>query len=72
MIPKIIHQTWKNNIIPDNWSAAVESCKSKHADYQYILWTDEMLFEYFELTQEEINFINSFISDYYEIDFQNN
>ena len=37
-----------------------------------ILWTDEMLFEYFELTQEEINFINSFISDYYEIDFQNN
>lgn len=37
-----------------------------------ILWTDEMLFEYFELTQEEINYINTFIPNYYERDFQNN
>jgi hypothetical protein len=37
-----------------------------------ILWTDEMLFDYFELTQEERDYINTFIPNYYEIDFQNN
>jgi hypothetical protein len=37
-----------------------------------IEWTDEMLFQYFELTQEEINFINEFIGDWYQRDFQNN
>ena len=37
-----------------------------------IQWTDEMLFQHFELTQEEINFINEFIGDWYQRDFQNN
>jgi hypothetical protein len=37
-----------------------------------IQWTDEMLFQHFELTQEEINFINEFIGDWYQKDFQNN
>lgn len=37
-----------------------------------IEWTDEMLFQHFELTQEEINFINEFIGDWYQRDFQNN
>lgn len=36
-----------------------------------VLWTDEMLFDYFELTQEERDYINSFIPNYYERDFQN-
>jgi 16S rRNA G966 N2-methylase RsmD len=35
-------------------------------------WTDEMLFDYFELTEEERNYINTFIPNYYERDFQNN
>ena len=37
-----------------------------------IQWTDEMLYQHFELTQEEINFINEFIGDWYQRDFQNN
>ena len=37
-----------------------------------IQWSDEMLFQHFELTQEEINFINEFIGDWYQRDFQNN
>jgi hypothetical protein len=37
-----------------------------------ILWTDEMLFDYFELTEEERNYINTFIPNYYQRDFQNN
>jgi hypothetical protein len=32
-------------------------------------WTDEKLFEYFELTQEEINFIEEYIPNWYERDF---
>jgi site-specific DNA-methyltransferase (adenine-specific) len=36
-----------------------------------IEWTDDMLFRHFELTQEEINFINEFIGNWYQRDFQN-
>ena len=43
MIPKIIHQTWKTSEIPERWKLAVNSCKKKYNDYQYILWTDEMM-----------------------------
>jgi hypothetical protein len=32
-------------------------------------WTDEKLFEYFEFTQEEINFIEEYIPNWYERDF---
>jgi len=46
MIPKIIHQTWKNEKIPDRWKEAVESCKEKNKDYKYILWTDKSMKEF--------------------------
>jgi mannosyltransferase OCH1-like enzyme len=46
MIPKIIHQTWKTNKIPDNWKKAVDSCKTEHGDYKYILWTDATMKEF--------------------------
>jgi hypothetical protein len=32
-------------------------------------WTDETLYEYFGLTEEEINFINNYIGNWYERDF---
>ena len=37
-----------------------------------VSWTDEMLFNHFELNEDEINFINDYIGDWYEKDFQNN
>ena len=43
MIPKIIHQTWKNETIPDNWKSYHDSWK-KHfpePEYKHILWTDK-------------------------------
>ena len=43
MIPKIIHQTWKNREIPAEWYSAVQACKTLHPDYDYILWTDETM-----------------------------
>ena len=42
-IPKIIHQTWKDQHIPKQWSVSVQSCKQKNTNYKYILWTDEGL-----------------------------
>jgi mannosyltransferase OCH1-like enzyme len=42
LIPKIIHQTYKDTNIPKKWIEAQRKCISLHPDYQYILWTDEM------------------------------
>lgn len=40
LIPKIIHQTWQNETIPEKWQAAQQSCVDLHSDYEYKLWTD--------------------------------
>lgn len=42
IIPKIIHQTYINESIPEIWVDAQQSCIDLHPDYEYILWTDEM------------------------------
>lgn len=39
-IPKIIHQTWKNEHVPTEWQAAQRSCQRMHPDFEYKLWTD--------------------------------
>lgn len=36
-IPKIIHQTYKNETIPDVWVGAQRSCINLHPDYEYIV-----------------------------------
>jgi mannosyltransferase OCH1-like enzyme len=41
LIPKIIHQTFKNTSIPEHWTEPVAKCKELHPDYEYMLWTDE-------------------------------
>ncbi|KAG4436121.1 hypothetical protein IFR05_008400 [Cadophora sp. M221] len=41
LIPKIIHQTYINESIPERWQAGQKSCIDLHEDYEYILWTDE-------------------------------
>ncbi|KAH0566407.1 hypothetical protein GP486_000190 [Trichoglossum hirsutum] len=40
-IPKIIHQTYVNESIPEVWREAQQSCLKFHEDYEYKLWTDE-------------------------------
>lgn len=51
-IPLIIHQTWKNDKVPEKWSKAQVSwtdqsvkypLKRKYNEFVYMLWTDEML-----------------------------
>lgn len=41
-IPKIIHQTYKSENIPDIWKGTQESVIENTPGYQYILWTDAM------------------------------
>lgn len=37
IIPKIIHQTYKTENIPEVWSNAQQSCIELHPDYEYIV-----------------------------------
>jgi len=39
LIPKIIHQTWKTNEIPEKWKELQKTWKLPN--YKYILWTDQ-------------------------------
>jgi len=41
-IPKILHQTWKDEDVPEDFSRMSLSWRNKHADWEYRLWTDEM------------------------------
>jgi hypothetical protein len=40
-VPKLLHQTWKDKNVPEQWRNAQHSCISRHKDYTYKLWTDE-------------------------------
>ncbi|XP_062580062.1 uncharacterized protein LOC134242057 [Saccostrea cucullata] len=39
-IPRIIHQTWKNEDIPSKFSKWVQTWVKNHPDWTYYLWTD--------------------------------
>lgn len=39
-VPMVIHQTWKDDQVPDHWLASKEAWTSLHPDWLYLLWTD--------------------------------
>ncbi|KAL8791485.1 MAG: hypothetical protein Q9213_000102 [Squamulea squamosa] len=39
-IPKIIHQTYINESVPEIWREAQRTCIDIHEDYEYKMWTD--------------------------------
>lgn len=41
LIPAVVHQTWKNIDIPEQWQAARQSCIDLHPGFLFRLWTDE-------------------------------
>jgi mannosyltransferase OCH1-like enzyme len=45
-IPKIIHQTWKNEDVPDHWKISQVEWKRLCPDWKYVLWTDQMIEDY--------------------------
>ncbi len=65
MIPKIIHQTWKDNNIPDKWKISKKMWKKHHPEWRYILWTDKMIRDYIEIGYPE--FLKLFDSYKYNI-----
>ncbi|KAI0052995.1 glycosyltransferase family 32 protein [Auriscalpium vulgare] len=40
-IPRILHQTWKTDVLPDRWKQVSQECRAMMPDYEYMLWTDE-------------------------------
>ena len=64
-IPKIIHQTWKDNNIPEKWKLSQTMWQKYHPDWQYILWTDKMIRDYIKLGYPQ--FLKRFDSYKYNI-----
>ena len=46
MIPRIIHQTWKTHVVPENCRCWVESWKTLNPEWKHILWSDQELDEF--------------------------
>lgn len=40
-IPKLFHQSWKSLQLPGKFAEWSASCREKHADWEWVLWTDE-------------------------------
>lgn len=45
-MPRIIHQTWKSNVLPEKWRVAWRQCREGMPDYTFKLWTDDMSREF--------------------------
>lgn len=65
LIPKILHQTYKNESIPERWQAAQKSCLDLHPDYEYMMWTDAKSAEFIE--KEYPWFLPTFVGYKYPI-----
>ncbi|CCE65503.1 hypothetical protein TPHA_0L01480 [Tetrapisispora phaffii CBS 4417] len=79
LIPKIIHQTYKTEDIPEHWKEGQSKCKYLHSDYKYMFWTDKNSLEFIEehypwfaksfkaykFPIERADVIRYFILDYY-------
>lgn len=66
LIPRIIHQTYINNTIPEKWREGRQACIDLHPDYQYILWTDQMSRDF--IAEQYPWFLKSFDSYKYPIE----
>jgi mannosyltransferase OCH1-like enzyme len=47
-IPKIIHQTYKDHILPENYRMCQREMKKLHPDYEYRFYTDEDMFQFMQ------------------------
>lgn len=57
MIPKIIHQTWKDEDVPRKWVGFQQKVISLNPDWEYRLWTDN----------DNDAFVREEFPDFYEI-----
>jgi mannosyltransferase OCH1-like enzyme len=47
-VPKIIHQTWKDDVLPERWQTVREKCQAMLPDFEFKLWTDAGSREFIE------------------------
>ncbi|KAK0206408.1 glycosyltransferase family 32 protein [Desarmillaria ectypa] len=40
-IPRILHQTWRTETLPEKWRPVSQECRDLMPDYEYMLWTDD-------------------------------
>ncbi|EJS41374.1 sur1p [Saccharomyces arboricola H-6] len=66
LIPKIIHQTYKTENIPEHWKEGRQKCLDLHPDYKYVLWTDDMAHEF--IKEEYPWFLDTFENYKYPIE----
>jgi len=65
LVPKIIMQTWKNEIVPDKWKTSVESIKKFMPDWKHVLMTDQDNLDFCKLHFPE--FYDTFVKFQYPI-----
>jgi mannosyltransferase OCH1-like enzyme len=46
LIPRIIHQTWKEDEMPPAFAAWSKSWRGQNPEWRWILWTDRMLLDF--------------------------
>lgn len=64
-IPTILHHTWKDDNIPDDWSYVVKHCYDMHPKYKRMLWTNEKSREF--IASEFPWFLSTYDSYWYDI-----
>jgi len=40
-VPKLLHQSWKSNKLPAKFEGWSRTCREKHPDWEWVLWTDD-------------------------------
>ncbi|GAA5997348.1 uncharacterized protein JCM10292_000194 [Rhodotorula paludigena] len=64
-IPKIIHATWKTDIVPKRWADVRQGCQDLHPDYEFKLWSDAASRQF--IAEEYPWFLSTFDSYTYPI-----
>jgi len=50
-VPKIIHQTWKTDSVPEKWIPSANAWRSLHPTWLYLLWTDHDIETYIKISR---------------------
>jgi inositol phosphorylceramide mannosyltransferase catalytic subunit len=48
-VPKIIHQIWNDNVVPNQFAYFTETWKANHPEWKYLFWTHSMIREFIRI-----------------------
>ena len=54
MIPRVIHQTWKTDVVPERFHAFQRSWTEKNPGWTYMLWSDRSLLDFVSQNYPEL------------------